>query len=98
MECKFAEEGVLNMAGTTRKNNWTLLLILLSGIVLGGFLGQLASGVSFLSWLNYGNTFGLTSPVVLDFGIMVLTFGLTITINIASIIGLVIGIIVYRLI
>lgn len=86
------------MASNTRKNNWTLLVILLCGIVLGGFLGQLASNVSFLNWLSYGNTFGLTSPVVLDLGILVLTFGLTITINIASIIGLIIGIIVYRLI
>lgn len=86
------------MAGNTRKNNWTLLIILLCGIVLGGFLGTLAAKVDFLSWLSYGNTFGLTSPVVLDLGILVITFGLTITINIASIIGLIIGIIVYRLI
>lgn len=86
------------MASTTGKNNWTLFVILLCGIVLGGYLGTLASNVSFLSWLNYGNTFGLTSPIVLDLGILVLTFGLTITINIASIIGLIIGIIVYRLI
>ncbi len=86
------------MAGSTRKNNWTLLVILLCGIVLGGFLGTLAAKVDFLSWLSYGNTFGLTSPVVLDLGILVITFGLKITINIASIIGLIIGIIVYRLI
>lgn len=86
------------MASHTTKNNWTLLIILLCGIVLGGFLGQLASQVGFLSWLSYGNTFGLTSPIVLDLGILVVTFGLTITINIASIIGLIIGIIVYRLI
>lgn len=89
------------MAGTvgnSRKNNWILVLILLCGIVLGGFVGTLAGNVSFLSWLAFGKTFGLTSPVVLDLGILVLTFGLTITINIASIIGLVIGIIVYNFI
>lgn len=82
----------------TRKNNWILLIILLCGIVLGGYLGTLASDVGFLSWLAYGKTFGLTSPMVLNLGIMVVTFGLTITINIASIIGLIIGIIVYRFI
>ncbi|MDE5779705.1 MAG: DUF4321 domain-containing protein [Lachnospiraceae bacterium] len=86
------------MALNSKKNNWTLLVILLCGIVLGGYLGTLASNVSFLSWLNYGNTFGLTSPIVLDLGILVLTFGLTISINIASIIGLIIGIILYRFI
>lgn len=84
--------------GNSRKNNWILVVILLCGIVLGGYLGTLASNISFLSWLAYGNTFGLTSPVVLDLGILVLTFGLTIKINIASIIGLIIGIIVYRFI
>lgn len=84
------------MAGVANKNHWTLLIILLSGIVLGGFIGYLCRNVGFLSWLNYGQTFGLSSPVVLDLGIIVLTFGLTISINIASIIGIIIGIIIYK--
>ena len=78
------------------KNAWVLLILMLAGIVVGGFIGNLTSGVSGLSWLNYGQTFGLSSPVVLDLGIMVLTFGLTISINIASIIGIIIGIIIYK--
>lgn len=84
------------MAGAASKSRWTLLLILLSGIVLGGFIGYLCRDISFLNWLNYGQTFGLSSPVVLDLGILILTFGLTITINIASILGIVIGIIIYK--
>lgn len=84
------------MAGAANKNQWTLLLILLSGIVLGGFIGYLCRNVSFLSWLNYGQTFGLSSPVILDLGIIILTFGLTISINIASILGIIIGIIIYK--
>ncbi len=84
--------------GNSRKNNWVLVIILLCGIVLGGYIGTLTSKVPFLTWLSYGNTFGLTSPVVLDLGILVLTFGLTIHINLASIVGLIIGIIVYRFI
>lgn len=84
------------MAGVANKNGWTLLIILLSGLVLGGFLGYLCRNISFLSWLNYGQTFGLSSPVVLDLGILQITFGLIISINIASIIGIVIGIIIYK--
>lgn len=80
------------------KNTWACFLLLLAGIVLGGFIGELASGVSFLSWLSYGQTFGLSQPLILDLGILVLTFGLTIKISIASIIGVIIAIIVYRLI
>lgn len=84
------------MAGTANKSKWSLLLVLLSGIVLGGFLGYLCRDISWLSWLNYGQTFGLSEPVVLDLGIILITFGLVITINIASIIGIVIGIILYK--
>ena len=83
--------------GIGGKNNWALFLLLLSGIVLGGFIGNLASGVPGLSWLSYGQSFGLTSPIVLDLGILVLTFGLSIKITIASIIGVLIAIFIYRL-
>ena len=84
--------------GIAGKNNWALFLLLLAGIVLGGFIGNLAAGVSGLSWLNYGQSFGLTNPIVFDIGILVITFGLTIRITIASIIGVLIAIIIYRLI
>ena len=36
------------------KNGWVLLVMVLSGIVLGGFLGMLTEQVSGLNWLNYG--------------------------------------------
>ena len=79
--------------GIAGKNNWALFLLLLAGIVLGGFIGSLAAGVPFLSWLNYGQTFGFANPIVLDLGILVITFGLS---TIASIIGVLIAIIIYR--
>lgn len=79
------------------KNFWILLIFLLCGLVIGGFLGTMAQGVSSLSWLNYGQTFGLTSPFVLDLGILMLTFALTIRITVAGIIGLVIAAFLYRL-
>ena len=78
------------------KNNWTKFILILAGIVLGGFLGNLAQNVSWLSWLNYGQAFGLENPLVLDLGILVLTFGLTVRSTIAGIIGIIIGILVYR--
>lgn len=84
------------MKGAGSKNTWALFLMVLSGIVLGGFIGMLAEGVSALSWLGYGQTFGLASPIVLDLGLLVLTFGLNIKITIASIIGVIISIIIYR--
>ncbi len=82
------------MAIVKSKNNWALLLLMLAGIVIGGFIGELTN----IGWLNYGKTFGLTSPIVLDLGVLVITFALTIRITIASIIGVIIAILCYRLI
>ncbi|GAA6492258.1 MAG TPA: DUF4321 domain-containing protein [Candidatus Bariatricus faecipullorum] len=84
------------MKGTGSKNTWALFLMVLTGIVLGGFIGMLAEGVPALSWLSYGQTFGLSSPIVLDLGILVLTFALNIRITVAGIIGVLISIIIYR--
>jgi len=78
------------------KNIWILILFLLSGIVVGGLLGELASKIDFLSWLAYGETFGLTTPVELDLNVIKVTFGLMFKINIASIIGIVLAIFIYK--
>ncbi len=78
------------------KNIWILLIFLLSGLVLGGLLGELAAKVDFLWWLSYGESFGLTTPIELDLNIITITFGLWFKINVASIIGMAIAIFVYR--
>ncbi len=76
------------------KNSWTCLLLILAGIVLGGFLGNMAPD----SFLNFGQTFGLSSPVILDLGILSITFAFTIRITIASILGIIVALFVYRVI
>ena len=80
------------------RNFWILLIMLLAGIVLGGFMGQMAEGIPWLGWLNFGQSFGLDSPLVVNFGILVITFGLTIKITMASIIGVASALISYRFI
>lgn len=77
-----------------KKWNWTLVLLVLIGFVIGRFIGTYFEG----TWLNYGQAFGLSEPVVLDLGFILVTFGLKIQINIASVIGVIISLVVYRFI
>ena len=59
-------------------------------------ISELAKGVPALSWLSYGQAFGIDDPIVLNLGVMVITFGLSIKITMASIIGVILSIIIYR--
>lgn len=81
---------------TRDKSIWILILFILSGLVVGGLLGDIASKVDFLWWLGYGKSFGLTAPLELDLSIIKITFALVFKINIASIIGMAISIFIYR--
>lgn len=81
---------------TRDKNIWVLILFIFAGIVVGGLLGELASGIDFLWWLGYGESFGLSEPVVLDLSMISLSFGIQFKINIASIIGIAIALFIYR--
>ena len=74
-----------------RKNNWACFLLILAGIVIGGFIGSLFPD----TWLNYGQSFGLSSPLILDLGILSITFGLSIRITIASILGIAVAVVFY---
>ncbi len=81
---------------TKDKNIWILLIFILSGIVLGGLIGELASRIDVLWWLNYGQEFGMKEPFTLDLSIMKISFSLMFKITVASIIGIAISIFVYR--
>ena len=78
------------------RNIWILLIFILSGLVIGGLLGDIASHISGFGWLSYGQSFGLKEPIILDLNIINITFGLMLKINIASIIGIVLAIFIYK--
>ena len=77
-----------------KRVNWTFVILVLIGYMLGSFIGTYFSN----SFLNYGATFGLTSPVELNLGFMLLTFGLKFQITIASVLGVIISLVVYKFI
>lgn len=85
------------MSLNRNKNTWALFLLLLAGVVIGGFLGSLVEGLTYLNWLNYGQSFGFENPIVLNLGVLVITFGLNIKITIAGIIGVILAISIYRI-
>ncbi|HHX61866.1 MAG TPA: DUF4321 domain-containing protein [Epulopiscium sp.] len=78
------------------KGFWVLILILLAGLTVGGFIGSLCKEVPYLGWLDYGQTFGLEEPLKLDLGLIWLSVQLVVKFTISGIIGMVLSVIVYR--
>lgn len=79
------------------KYTWfSLLIILVIGVVFGGIITYLTSGVGALDWLTIGYTFGLSEPFVLDLYVIKLTLGLSVNVNVAVIIGILLAAVVYR--
>ena len=77
-----------------KKAKWVFIIVVLIGFVIGGFIGTYFQG----TFLNYGKTFGMNSPIELDLGFIILTFGLKIQITIASVLGVIISLLVYKFI
>lgn len=71
------------------------VLILLVGTVLGSLIARLTKEIGFLSWLSFGDTFGV-SPFTVDLGVAQFTFGMTFDLTIAAILGLIIAMVVCR--
>lgn len=75
-----------------KRINWVFIILVLIGFVIGRFIGTYFDG----TFLNYGQTFGLSTPIELDLGFIIFTFGLKIQITIASVLGVLLSLIVYR--
>ncbi|MCI8654933.1 MAG: DUF4321 domain-containing protein [Clostridia bacterium] len=84
------------MAAAKNKSILILLVFILSGLVVGGLIGELTKGIDFLWWLSYSQEFGLPTPLYLDLSIIKITFGLSFKINVASILGMLVAIFIYR--
>lgn len=75
------------------RNGWILLLLVICGIVIGGFLGELLG--KYIPILKFGYNLGV-SPHTYDLRVIKLTLGLTLNINIFTIVGIIIAILFFR--
>ena len=74
------------------KDKWMLLLLLVVGSLFGTFIGELLRDS--LPFLYYGQSIGL-NPTTIDLAVITLTLGLTLKLNLATIIGFFIAIFIY---
>ena len=79
-----------------KKSKLYNMFLVLVGIVTGTFAGNICKGITGLSWLSFGIDFGMNSPLVLDLGIMQLTFALSINLTLAVVIFIILSLLIGR--
>ncbi|MCI1945812.1 DUF4321 domain-containing protein [Clostridium luticellarii] len=84
------------MKGAEKRKGFLWLFIFL-GAILGSVLGDaIGNNFSFLSLFKDSYSVGMTEPVVLNLKVMTATFGVNFKVNIMTIIGIIMAIILYR--
>ena len=90
------------MYNSNGKKFWVLMLFMLSGFVIGYFIGSALTDIassnpnlSFLSFLGFYRAFGLDS-ISLNLLVIELNFGITFNISICGIIFMFLGFLLYK--
>ena len=84
------------MSRNARKSGYLTLFIIL-GAITGTFIGDiLGENFKVLQFLRHSYFIGMTKPFYLDLHVMGITFGINFKINIMSIIGVILAIVIYR--
>lgn len=69
--------------------NFFICILILAGFVMGVLLGDLTSQINGLNFLGFGFDFGFENPIILNLGVLKLTLGFWMKINLGGIIGLI---------
>lgn len=75
---------------------WILIVIVIAGAMLGSVLAGAVGESTYLSWLARSLTVGLSPPVVIDLHVLTLTLGLTLRLNLAVVLGILVAAFVFR--
>jgi hypothetical protein len=79
------------------KNIGILVLFIFLGLLLGSLIGEiLGDKFEILRFLKTSYSIGTPTPVTLDLKVFLLTIGMSIKINILSIFGVILAIILYK--
>jgi len=77
-----------------------LLVILILGTLIGSVVGEVIASLAPGGWIeaifSKGVNPGLTPPAVLDLKVLTVTFGLTLRVNLASLLGIVLALFIYQ--
>lgn len=83
------------MSGNSKNYGYLAFLVIL-GAISGTFIGEVLSQNFNISFFQKVYNIGLSKPLLLDLKILKLTFGINFNVNVMTIVGVILVILVYR--
>lgn len=84
------------MKSAEKRNRYFVFFILI-GAISGSFIGELlGDNINALRFLKNTYTIGMAHPMLIDIKVLTVTFGINFNVNIMSIFGIILAIILYR--
>ena len=82
---------------SAEKRNPYFIFFILIGAISGSLIGELlGDNIGALKFLKSTFAIGMSTPMLIDFKVLAITFGINFNINIMSILGIILAIILYR--
>lgn len=84
-----------------RKSPWLLLILALLGALIGGTAGELLSGYPLFAWMSLGGPngtrqlFAFSMLPAFDLHVLRVGFDVAVRVNAGSLIGMILGVLVY---
>ena len=82
---------------TARDPWWILIVVVVAGAMLGSVLADALGQFTYLAPLGHSVAFGMDPPVTLDLRVITVTLGFVVRLNLATVLGIIAAIYVFRL-
>lgn len=84
------------VAKRVREPWWILVLVVVAGALLGSVLADALGQFTYLAALGRSITVGVDPPLTIDLRVLMVTFGFTVRLNLAIVVGILLAVYLFR--
>ena len=82
---------------TARETWWILIVVVIAGAMLGSVVADALGQFTYLAPLGHSVAVGIDPPVTVDLRVLTVTLGFVVRLNLATVLGIIAAVVIFRL-